>query len=98
MKVTRPVARPVAKAAADAHEAAVKAANFINSRREQLASSILFNAIAKEGIPARSSDFAGLAKDCVTLADKLIEALYGPKGKDGAVKLATLCFSNAEEK
>lgn len=95
MKVTRPVARPVAKAAADAHDAAVKAANFINSRREQLASSILFNAVAKSGIPAASKE---LAEKCVYLADQLIEALYGPTGKDGAIKLATLCFSNAEEK
>ena len=92
MKPSRPVVR-----AAAPEDAAMKAASFINSRREQLASSILYNLIGTLGKTASNADAKRLVPLSVEMADEMIAALYGPEGKEGAIALATKCFGPREK-
>lgn len=89
MKPSRPLARPAQAAVADE---ASKAVNFVVTRREQLASSIIFNAVAKDGVPSVKKDRLALAKNAVELADALIASLYDVKGREAAGALAVECF------
>ncbi len=94
MKPSRPLARPAQAAVADD---ASKAVNFVVTRREQLASSIIFNAVAKNGVPADEIDIIALAKDAVALADATIRELYGRAGREAAGNLAIECFGQTED-
>lgn len=71
---------------------AAKAINFITQRREQLASSILFNAIAKDGLPKSCKGRTSLAYRCVDLADETLRAMYDEDGRQSAADLAKALF------
>lgn len=93
-------ARAVAAAAAakaSVVDEASKAVNFVVTRREQLASSIIFNAVAKDGVPSVKKDRLALAKNAVELADATIRELYGKAGRDAAGALAVECFGQKED-
>lgn len=94
MKPSRPLARPAQVAVADE---ASKAVNFVVTRREQLASSIIFNAVAKNGCPTTEEGINALAQDAVALADATIRELYGRAGREAAGNLAIECFGQKED-
>lgn len=92
----RAVAAAAAAKASVADEAS-KAVNFVVTRREQLASSIIFNAVAKNGCPTTEKGINALAQDAVALADATIRELYGKAGRDAAGALAVECFGQKED-
>lgn len=93
MKPSSPIARAAQTALADNTSRAV---SFVVTRREQLASSIIFNAVAKNGCPATEEGINGLAQDAVALADATIRELYGRSGRERAGALAIECFGQNE--